>query len=202
MAYRDNLFINCPFDNDYFFLLKPLLFTTIYCGLKPKISETRNSADVRLEEIKQLIQQSRYSIHDLSRIEPLTTGDLPRFNMPFELGIDVGCKTYGDRTDKKYLILEKLPYRYKEILSDISGQDIKSHNNEPRMIVQSIRNWFRSIFPRREITGYTKIWDAYNEFQYDYKEDMEIDNLDPDYIWEIPFSELIFNMKKWIDGYK
>ena len=202
MAYRDNLFINCPFDEDYFSLLKPLLFTTIYCGLKSKISQTRDSDNVRLEEIKQLIQQSRYSIHDLSRIEPSNVGDLPRFNMPFELGIDVGCKSYSNRVDKKYLILEKLPYRYKEVLSDISGQDIKSHNDEPRLVIQLIRNWFRSIFPRRTIARYSEIWDAYNEFQYDYREDMETYNLDPDYIWEIPFSELITNMKKWIDGYK
>jgi hypothetical protein len=86
----DLVFINCPFDNDYFPLLKPLLFTLTYLGLHPKISETTDSGEVRLHKIKDMMMDSKYSIHDLSRMEPLKPADLPRFNMPFECGIDFG----------------------------------------------------------------------------------------------------------------
>ena len=48
----DNVFINCPFDNQYFPLLKAQLFTVIYIGKKPKISETTDSGEVRLHKIK------------------------------------------------------------------------------------------------------------------------------------------------------
>lgn len=142
MAYKNNVFINCPFDDEYFPLLKAALFTIIYLGLNPKISQTLDSDETRLTEIKKLINESKYSIHDLSRIEPKNPDELPRFNMPFELGIDIGCKTYGEKHDKKYLILEELPFRYQQVLSDISGQDIKWHLNKPILIVKSIRNWF------------------------------------------------------------
>ena len=48
----NQVFINCPFDNNYFPLLKPLLFVLIYIGLVPKISETSDSGENRLNTIK------------------------------------------------------------------------------------------------------------------------------------------------------
>jgi len=50
-----NVFINCSFDNQYFPLLKALLFTIIYSGLKPLISETSDSGEIRLHKIKDLM---------------------------------------------------------------------------------------------------------------------------------------------------
>jgi len=201
MGYANNLFINCPFDQEYFPMLKPALFTVLYCGLNPKISQTKDSDDIRVTEIKRLIEESKYSIHDLSRIEPKNKKDLPRFNMPFELGIDVGCKAFN-KTDKRYLVLESKPYRYKEVLSDISGQDIKSHNSEPLQMIKAIRDWIKTVKPKTKITNYQVIWDAYNEFYYDYETELINDKMDPDNIWEIPFSELIDIMKAWISEYK
>ncbi|WP_179016876.1 hypothetical protein [Winogradskyella forsetii] len=120
--------------------------------------------------------------------------------MPFELGIDVGCKTYL-RKNKKYMILEKEPYRFKEVMSDISGQDIFSHNNEPYELVKVIRNWYKTIFPRRDTNSSKVIWDAYNEFNFDFKEQMESEDLNPENIWAIPFNELIEIMQTWIKNY-
>jgi hypothetical protein len=126
----DNVFINCPFDNQYFPLLKALLFALIYIGKQPQISETTDSGEVRLHKIKELMLASKYSIHDLSRIEPLKDGDLPRFNMPFECGIDFGINLSNPaQSAKKFLILEKEQYRYHKVISDISGNDIKAHGN-------------------------------------------------------------------------
>jgi len=59
MGYKSNIFINCPFDNDFFFLLKPIIFTSIYCGLNPKISETKDGDDIRVRQIQNLIENSR-----------------------------------------------------------------------------------------------------------------------------------------------
>lgn len=210
MSYRDNIFVNCPFDNDYFVLLKPLLFTCIFLNLRPQISQTNNSDDIRVNQIKNLIKSSRYSIHDLSRLDhrgainpnnPLAPENLPRLNMPFELGIDVGCKTYF-RKDKKYIILENEPHRFKIMLSDISGQDIFAHKNSPYKIVKIIRNWCVTIFPKRKIPSANIIWDAYNEFAYDFFEKMNDQNLDADQIDDIPFSELIDISRKWVKNYK
>lgn len=200
MSYNTNIFINCPFDGDYYPLLKPILFTTIYCGLKPKLSETKDGDDIRIRQIQELIKESKYSIHDISRIITKAEQALPRFNMPFELGMDLGCKMYS-KIDKKCLILEEDQYRYKEVISDISGQDISSHSNEPIQVIKCIRNWIYKI-KRTKPAAYTVIWDLYNEFCYDFDKDMRAENLDPDKMWEIPFSELIDLMSKWISSKK
>ena len=202
MSYRKNLFINCPFDEDYYPLLKPLLFTVIYCGYKPKISETKDGDDIRIRQIQNLIEESKFSIHDLSRIEPKDKGELPRFNMPFELGLDLGCKRYFKK-DKRCLILEEKSYRYKSVISDLSGQDISSHNNDPIHLVKAVRDWlYKFKKGTQTFRPYTVIWDLYNEFLYDFDKDMRAENMDPNKIWEIPFSELIELITNWIKAKK
>jgi len=53
MSYKTNIFINCPFDSDYYPLLKPLLFAVIFCGLKPRLSETTDGDDIRIRQIQE-----------------------------------------------------------------------------------------------------------------------------------------------------
>ncbi len=95
--FERNIFINCPFDSDYKPLLRALIFIILICGLEPRIALERDDCgEERIDKIKDLIKNSKYSIHDISRMEPLKKGDLPRFNLPFELGLDMGCRTYGE----------------------------------------------------------------------------------------------------------
>lgn len=198
----NHVFINCPFDNHYFPLLKPLLFTIIYMDLIPRISETSDSGEVRLNNIRGLMSESRYSIHDLSRMEPLKENDLPRFNMPFECGIDFGFKLsnlngYGT---KRFLILEKERYRYQKVISDISGNDIKAHDNSPETIVKAVRDWFKSSLDN--VPMYKEIWLAFNEFEFDYEEILNANGYDPKDISALTFSDIIENMQAWIENYK
>ena len=68
--YKRNVFVNCPFDDKYFDLLKILVFTVLYFKYTPRISlESSDSGQLRLEKIKNLIQESQLSIHDLSRLQ-------------------------------------------------------------------------------------------------------------------------------------
>lgn len=197
-----NVFINCPFDNQYFTLLKPLLFTLIYIELKPQISETSDSGEVRLHKIKDLMSNSKFSIHDLSRMESIKKNDLPRFNMPFECGIDFGIKLSNLQLfrDKKFLILEKEQYRYQKVISDISGNDIKSHKNDPEQIIKVVRDWFKPTM--NNIPMYKEIWLAYNEFDFDYEEILTDSGYDPKDINSITFSDILENMNIWIEKYK
>ena len=66
MGFETNVFINCPFDEDYKPLLKSLLFTIIYFGLDPHLSETTDSGRTRIQGIETLIENSKYSVHDRS----------------------------------------------------------------------------------------------------------------------------------------
>ncbi len=106
MDFEKNIFINCPFDDDYFPLLKPLLYTIKKIGFNPRISLERNdSGEIRLHKIKELIESSKYSIHDLSRAKAKKVGEYFRQNMPFELGLDLGCRDYNEGEEfkaKKY----------------------------------------------------------------------------------------------------
>jgi len=132
--YEKNVFINCPFDDEYLSLLRPILFTIIYLGFIPRISlESFDSGKPRFNKICELIEQSKYSIHDLSRIKARKKGEYFRLNMPFELGLDIGCRIFQKEkySDKKHLILEKEKYRYQAAISDLSNSDIKSHKNDP-----------------------------------------------------------------------
>lgn len=144
MSFDTSIFINCPFDNAYRPLLRALIFITLYFEFEPKIAKTVSSGKIRINEITGLIEGSKYSIHDISRSEFLKGNELPRFNMPYEMGIDIGCSLFGsaEQRTKECLILEKIKNRYDGVISDISGQDIKSHNNKVKKIIQAVIDWF------------------------------------------------------------
>jgi hypothetical protein len=92
-----NVFLNVPFDDEYEPLFAALVFTVSACGYRVRCAlEDDDSGDIRLDKLVQLIRESPRSIHDLSRIQP-GHNDLPRFNMPFELGLALGAKRFGQR---------------------------------------------------------------------------------------------------------
>lgn len=63
-------------------------------------------------------------------------------NMPFELGIDYGSRTYNDDyRGKQFLILETDRYRYMRALSDLRGVDIESHEDNAQVLIRRVRNW-------------------------------------------------------------
>lgn len=164
--FDNSLFVNCPFDRDYLPLAQALIFTVLESGLEPRISSERaDSGEVRIEKIRDLIRSCQYSIHDISRMETLRPEDLPRFNMPFELGLDLGCRYYGDESlsNKQCLILEKERYRYQQVLSDISGNDIRAHESDPERLVLEVRNWLRVVTGRTLLSG-SGVWNRYNLF--------------------------------------
>jgi hypothetical protein len=154
--FSESVFINCPFDQPYWPIFEGIVFCIIHCGFVPRSAlEEPGSGQLRLEKIRQLIRQSQYAIHDLSRVEISTESALPRFNMPFELGLDLGCQAYGRghlRT-KKCLILEAEPHRYQAAISDIAGLDIKCHHNSPDEAITVVRNWLRGASRQSNLPG-------------------------------------------------
>ena len=166
--FERNVFVNCPFDQDYRPLLEALIFTLLDCGFVPRIATERtDSGEVRIEKIKKLVKVSRYGVHDISRAEPLQIGDLPRFNMPFELGLDVGCREYGRGKfgTKKCLIFERSRFQYHKVLSDISGQDIEPHDNQPEKLTKRLRDWLNTNTEKNSLPPGTRIWQRFNDFQ-------------------------------------
>ncbi len=165
-----NVFINCPFDNDYIEMRNALIFAVFDCGFIPRCAlEDDDSGEVRFDKIQKIISECRFGIHDISRTELDGVTDLPRFNMPLELGVFIGAKRYGDKTQKvkKSIILDCEPYRYRAFISDISGQDIQSHNNDSEQAITRIRNWLNTSSGRRTIPGGRAIVQRWRQFEND-----------------------------------
>ena len=201
---RKKVFINCPFDKEYRLLLNSLLFTILYLGAEPSISETKSSSDIRINKIKELIAEADYGIHDLSRCRLKKISELPRFNMPFELGLDIGSLEYGNRKQKqkKILILEREKYFYQKVLSDISGQDIRNHNDKPIELIEIIRDWFSTLNEKKKYDSPTKIWNAFNKFNKDFLKRSKEDGYRKDRIMKLPLSSYISSAKKWISQFR
>lgn len=171
MAYFDNVFINCPFDENFLNLRNAMIFAVFDCGFVPRCAlEKNNNGNVRFDNIKAMIQESQYGIHDISRTELDLVNALPRFNMPLELGVFIGASRYGNRQQKSksILILDKEPYRYQKFVSDIAGQDIRTHNNDEKTVITEIRNWLSSESKRKSIPGGADIFGRYQKFQADF----------------------------------
>ena len=95
--FSKSVFINCPFDDQFIPLLRSILFVIIYLGFTPRIALERfDSGEARINKIINLIEASKFSIHDLSRIKSSEKSEYFRLNMPFELGVDIGCKIFKD----------------------------------------------------------------------------------------------------------
>jgi hypothetical protein len=197
-----NVFVNCPFDKDYTTLLRPLLFTIIHLGLNPRIAlESRNSGAPRIDKIVSLIRESAYAIHDLSRSKAIRKGELYRMNMPFELGLDVGCQKFSTRRRiaKKCLILDAESYRYQAALSDIAGSDIENHRNEPREVVVLVRHWL-STEARIKSAGSARIWDRFNDFVDENSADLQREGYLKNDLAKQPIADLLERMKAWCAG--
>jgi len=138
-----HVFINCPFDAPYLPILRAIQFTLIACGYTPRCAlEEDNAAEVRVGKIMRIIRECALSIHDISCTEPDATSKLPRFNMPFELGLSLGHAWHpGEKRARRLLILDRERYRYDTFLSDIAGQDIRSHGNTPHGAITAVRRW-------------------------------------------------------------
>jgi hypothetical protein len=193
LNYNLNVFINCPFDKEYDKIFRAILFTVHRCGFVLRCAkEFDNSNSIRIKNIIKLIDESKYGIHDLSRVD--FKDDLPRFNMPLELGIFVGCNEFGSKRhqEKEYLIIESEQFRFKKFISDLSGQDIKAHNNNPQDAIQSIRNWLAKKTPN-SIPSPSIIIKEYDEFTNKLSDLCKENNWIDEELQFDEFSSLVFN---------
>lgn len=168
--YNKNVFLNCPFDDEYKILFNAIIFTVSDCSYLPRCAlEIQDSSQNRLEKIIKIINDCQFAIHDLSRTTPDKHNNLPRFNMPFELGLFIGAKHYGNKyhKTKNCLILDSEAYRFQKFISDIAGHDIGTHENDVKKIIYLVRNWLSHFYQKIKIPSADYIYDRYKDFQND-----------------------------------
>ena len=166
--YQRQVFINCPYDDQYLPLMKAAIFTVYACGFRPLFASSVVGADnTRIDKILAMVDDCRLSIHDISRI---TTGsqELPRFNMPFEFGIVVGAHKLGGRRQatKRYHLLDSQPNRYQRSLSDSAGIDPDFHHDDTGRMIQCVRRFLAGcITKQQDLAGAAAIEKRYNDFR-------------------------------------
>ena len=160
-----------------------------------------DSGQPRIRKIVALIKECKFAIHDLSRIKAEKVGEFFRLNMPFELGLDVGCREFksGKWNTKKCLILEAERYRYQAAISDLSNSDIGVHNNEPEDIVAEVRNWLNNE-AQLNAHGPSKIWGAFNDFMAENYDKLINSGFSKKDIECLPVNELMNHMKTWVNN--
>ena len=200
MGFDKNVFVNCPFDDEYRPLLRPLLFTISYLGFQPRIAlEELDSGAPRIQKIVNLIRSSRYAIHDLSRLQARQQGEFYRLNMPLELGIDVGCRVFGRAplNLKRCLILEVQRYRYQAAISDLAGCDIAVHGGSEEAIVTEVRNWLSSK-TSTPAAGPARVWTAFLDFMSDNYDELTAQGFSHRDIEALPADEFLRCLQRWM----
>lgn len=201
--YEKNVFINCPFDEEYKLFQRGIIFTLVALGYNPRISpENSDATNLRLSKIMVLIEESKYSIHDVSRIVSSAEGEYSRMNMPFELGLDFGCKRYSgteSHNSKKSLIIGDKKYEYMKAISDCSGIDIKYHNNDVKRLIESIRNWFVENVEDDPLLTMNPmaIYDSFLTWDGVFYDERKDNGYTDDMIYNTPIKEQIASMKKY-----
>jgi hypothetical protein len=165
LPYSRCVFVNCPFDRAFKPILDALLFAIHDCGFIARIAlEDAGTGDARLEKIREIIEGSRFSIHDVSRTG---THALPRFNMPFECGMFFGAKMFGSsrHAAKDLLVLDRVPRRFKLTMSDLGGQDGLHHGNHPNKAIDCVRVFLARKNTHTNIPGAAYIQKRFKLFQ-------------------------------------
>ncbi len=196
----DSVFINCPFDPDYEPLLRVLLFSVIRCGLNPRIARERlESGEPRISKLVELIQETRWGIHDLSRIKARKKGEFYRMNMPFELGVDLGAKLFSKAcANKKILIVAQEPFLHQIGLSDLSNSDIRVHKSDAETLAKEVRNWFRESGVKSVPPG-SVVWADFNAFMSDFQIKREKEGYKDADIRKMPVPEFLDFIYRWVE---
>ncbi|MCG8507444.1 MAG: nucleotide-binding protein [Sphingomonadales bacterium] len=198
--YSKSVFINCAFDDDFRPIFQAVVFAVLDCGFTPRSAlEYQDSGEVRVSKIEKLIEDSQLGIHDISRVEPDANTNLPRFNMPYELGLFLGAKRFGSNRDKRKrcLIMDSDPHRYLTTISDLRGIDPESHAGDPLKAISIVRNWLNHgrRATARPLPGGDAISNRYTEYRADLPQLADEVQLQPA---ELTYTDEIWLMEMWL----
>jgi hypothetical protein len=194
VAGRLQVFVNCPFDEQYEPLRDALIFALLCCGANPRLAlEESDGAASRAGTIFRLMKKCRLAVHDLSRVGLDSQTGYPRFNMPFELGVFLGLKYSGASAhqNKRCLILDEKNYRYRDYLSDFAGRDIAVHGDDENKLIRAVQDWISAqIGNRRQAPGPEIIIRWFSQFDRKLPEICEEEGY--------RVEDLSFRRKKWL----
>ena len=155
---ESSVFLNIPYDSGFENLFLAYIAGISAFGFTPRATLEIPFGERRLDRILLLIRESRYSVHDLSRVQvdrkaPRT----PRFNMPFELGLTVALQK-SSYPDHSWIVCETVPHRLKKSLSDLDGTDAYIHGGTVAGVFRELGNAFVGSSRQPSVTEMSKIY--------------------------------------------
>jgi mannitol/fructose-specific phosphotransferase system IIA component (Ntr-type) len=125
--------------------------------------------------------------------------DDKRYNLPLELGIDLGLKESDEWKCKKLLIMEKDDHTYLKVISDLRGFDLKIHKNDRHKITNHIVDWLD-----KPSTHDVVVSDVYDGFYENYKSELSEKMSDEKVREKLSptknYRDIMRIMKKYIEG--
>ena len=143
-SYERSVFINCPFDDLFAPLFHAAVLTIAALGFTPRCArETEGESDPRIDRIARGLRECKYSIHDLSRFQTEGADQLPRFNMPLELGMALALRYHGKITGTPHNWVALVPpgFVHQRFVSDLAGFDPPSHDQTPMSLIRALSAW-------------------------------------------------------------
>ncbi|TCS13983.1 hypothetical protein EV278_10829 [Caulobacter sp. BK020] len=189
----DDVFINCPFDRAYTPTFRAIIFAIYACGFRPRSAmELDDGGQTRIDKLYGMIGECRYGIHDLSRTELDEVHQLPRFNMPLELGLFLGAKRFGGQgqSAKRLLILDVERYRYQRFVSDLAGMDIHGHDGDAVTALRKTRDWLANV-SRRQLPSADRVSRLLQSFMADLPTLAADLEFDPDTVPYVDFERMV-----------
>jgi hypothetical protein len=119
--------------------------------------------------------------------------------MPFELGLFVGAARFGKgyQGRKVCLILDRDRYRFQKFISDIAGQDIAAHKDEPDEAIKVLRKWLSTVPTREALPGGAAIVRRYKVFQSELPQILAKLDLEAS---EVTFADYTNIVEEWLVG--
>jgi hypothetical protein len=155
---RESVFLNVPYDAKFENLFLAYIVGISAFGFTPRATLEIPFGQRRLDRILSLIRQSRYSIHDLSRVQlDRNAPRTPRFNMPFELGLTIALEK-SDNPDHSWIVCETVPHRVKKSLSDLDGTDTYIHGGTVAGVFRELGNAFVGSSRQPTVTEMLQIY--------------------------------------------
>lgn len=186
-----NVFLNIPFAPTHEYLYLALIAGLTALRLTPRCVLEIPPQQSRLYRLFELIGSCAYSVHDLSYVKLSGGGGdkVPRFNMPFELGIAVALALAqpGPR-QHQFRILEAKEFRLQKSLSDVLGHDPYIHKGRAEGVLEALLNVFSDLPESADINEMRRVYRAVRRFRRE--------RLGPDVFQSKPFSKLLFTARE------
>jgi len=163
---RNEVFLNIPYDKKFERLFLAYIAGISALGMVPRATLEITDSSRRLERILKLARSCGYSVHDLSRVQlDRAKPRVPRFNIPFELGLCVADANRREGQKQNWFVFEAVANRVDKSLSDLKGTDPRIHGATVRGALSGLGNAFKRPGRQPSIPQMMQIYKALRKNQ-------------------------------------